>query len=155
MARQILYHHFMGHWAVVLDIPLLYESDLDIFVSIVIMVAVTSPQVQMQRLRERDTGLSEEEARSRVGSQMGVLEKVEKTKARGKWRGKVVVNDEGREELEKEVQRVIEEVKNHGGGKVWGWWLWGSPLGAVGVSAWEVYKSWTAKRQQNLKRARL
>lgn len=155
MARQILYYHFMGHWAVVLDIPLLYESGLDIFVSVVIMVAVTSPQVQMQRLRERDKGLSEEEARDRVGSQMGVLEKVQRTKARGERRGKVVVNDGGREELDREVERVFREVKVEGGGRLWGWWVWGSPVGAVGASAWEVYRSWTARRQQELEKAKL
>ncbi|KAL9631806.1 MAG: hypothetical protein Q9164_005695 [Protoblastenia rupestris] len=47
MARQILYYHFMGYWAVVLDIPLLYESGLDIFVSVDIMVTVISPEMQI------------------------------------------------------------------------------------------------------------
>ena len=83
IARSILYYYIHFHWAVILDIPLLYESRLDIFCSVVIMVAVSDPAVQMQRLRERDKNLSEEEARSRVASQMGVGEKVGRTRARG------------------------------------------------------------------------
>lgn len=155
MARQILYYHLLGHWACILDIPLLYESGLDIFVSVVLMVAVTSPEVQMKRLRERDKGLSEGEARDRVGSQMGVEEKVGRTEGRGAGRGKVVVNDGGRGELEGEVRRVLGEVEAEGGGRLWGWWLWGSPVGAVGVGAWEVYKGWRARRRWEGERARL
>ncbi|KAM0794825.1 dephospho-CoA kinase [Usnea florida] len=75
MLRSLLYYFIRGHWAVVLDIPLLYETGLDMYVSVVIMVSVSSPSVQMARLRARDTGLSEEEARDRVGSQMGIFEK--------------------------------------------------------------------------------
>ncbi|MCJ1276034.1 hypothetical protein MMC21_003839 [Puttea exsequens] len=155
---DILYYHFRGHWAVILDIPLLYESALDIFCSIVIMVAVSFPEVQMQRLRARDTALTESEARDRVGSQMGVGEKVERTRARGR-RGKVVWNDGGEVELRGEVGSVIQEVRMESGGMVWGWWLWGSPVGCVGVSVWEVFWGWRARRrwveERKRKRAKL
>lgn len=151
----MLYYHFAGYWACILDVPLLYESGLDIFVSVVLMVAVTEPAVQMARLRERDGGLSEREARDRVGSQMGVREKVERTLARRGRRGKVVVNDGGTGELEEDVGRVMREVMEEGGGRVWGWWLWGSPVGAVGVGAWEMYKGWRARRRWEVEKARL
>lgn len=154
MVREVLYYYAMGYWACVLDIPLLYESGLDIFVSVVIMVAVSDPSVQMQRLRERDKGLSEQEARDRVGSQMGVGEKVERTRARGGARGKVVVNDLGRGELEGGVGRVMGEVRGEAGW-VRGWWLWGSPVEAVGVGGWEVYRGWRARRRWEGERARL
>jgi len=147
MAREVVAYYLLGYWAVVLDIPLLFESGLDVFCSVVLMVAVGDVEVQMRRLRERDIGLSEAEAGDRVGSQMGVDEKVERTRARGGMRGKVVLNDGGKEELEREVRRVIGEVKDEGGGQVWGWWLWQSPFGAAGVGAWEVYRSWRAKRR--------
>ncbi len=129
-----------------LDIPLLYESGLDIFVSVVVMVAVRDPRIQMRRLRERDPELSEEEARDRVGSQMGVWEKVGRTRARGRVRGKVVGNEGGRGELEGEVGRVVGEVSGEAGG--WGWrgWVWGSPVAAVGVGGWEVWRGWRARR---------
>ncbi len=146
MAREVVYYYILGHWACVLDIPLLYESGLDIFVSVVVMVAVRDPAIQMRRLRERDPELSEEEARNRVGSQMGVWEKVGRTRARGRVRGKVVGNEGGRGELEGEVGRVVGEVRGEAGG--WGWrgWVWGSPGAAVGVGGWEVWRGWRARR---------
>ena len=139
----------------VLDIPLLYESGLDLFVGVVVMVAVGDPEVQMRRLRERDKGLSAEEAEERVGSQMAVGEKVGRTRMRGAQRGKVVWNDGDREELEREVERVVREVKGEGGGRVWGWWLWGSPVGVVGAAGWEVWRGWWARRRWEGERARL
>ena len=137
-----------------LDIPLLYESALDMFVSVVIMVAVTDPSVQMRRLRERDRGLSEGEARDRVGSQMGVGEKVGRTRMRGGRRGKVVWNDGDKGGLEGEVGRVVREARGEGGGKGWGWWLLGSPVGVVGVGGWEVWCGWWARRRWAVERER-
>jgi len=154
MAREIVYYHVLGHWAVVLDIPLLFESGLDIFCSVVLMVAVSDAEVQMKRLRQRDKGLSEQEARDRVGSQMGVEEKVERTRARDEKRGKVVMNDWGKEELERNVRRVIGEVRDDREGRAWRWWLWQSPLGAAGWGAWEAYRSWRTKRRWLDERAR-
>lgn len=147
MLRHILYYHIRGHWALVLDIPLLYESALDVFCSVVIMVAVSDAEVQMRRLRERDWGLSQREAEERVGSQMGVGEKVGRTRVRGRERGKVLINDEGKGELEGEVRRVVGEVRREGGGWLWGMWLWGSPLGCLIVGIWEVVCSWRARRR--------
>ena len=138
----------------VLDVPLLYESGLDVFVSVVLMVAVSEPEVQMRRLRERDRGLSEREAEERVASQMGVEEKVGRTRMRGASRGKVVLNDGDKGDLEREVGRVMGEVKGEGGGGVWGWWLLGSPCGVLGVSAWEVYLGWRARRRWEEERRR-
>ena len=51
---------------------------------------------------------------------MGVTEKVERTRARGKGRGKVVWNDAGLGDLDLEVRRVKGEVEQEGGGLVWG-----------------------------------
>ena len=127
--------------------PLLFESGLDIWVSVVLMVAVSEPRVQMARLRDRDRGLSLEEAEARVGSQVGVEEKVGRTRARGGMRGKVLLNDGGREELVTEVGRVMGEVRVEGGGWAWGCWLMGSPYGALGVSAWEMWQGWRARRR--------
>ena len=154
MARELLGFFVKGCWAVVCDVPLLYESGLDVFVSVVLMVAVSSPEVQMRRLRQRDTALSEQEAVDRVGSQMGVGEKVARTRARGPGRGKVLVNDGDRGDLEREVRRAVREVRGEGGGRAWGWWLVGSPLGAVGVGAWEVWMGWRARRRWELERER-
>lgn len=146
MVRAILYYYVTGQWAVVCDIPLLYESGLDIFASTVIMVAVRDPVVQMRRLRERDTGLSEKEAEERVGSQMSVKEKVGRTLARGGSRGKVVWNDTGMGELEGEVKRVVREIERGGWGS-WGrWWLWSSPLACAFIAMWVVWCGWRDRR---------
>ena len=146
MVRQLLYYHLLGHWAVVLDIPLLYESGLDVFCSVVVMVAVSDAKVQMRRLRERDPGLSLEEAEGRVASQMGVGEKVERTRVREGKRGKVVINDGGRKELEQEVARVIGEIRQEGGGWVWNAWLWQSPIGCLLLGARECLRSWRVRK---------
>lgn len=125
------------------------------YVSVVVMVAVSSPEVQMRRLRGRDKGLSGQEAEDRVGSQMGVEEKVARTRARGKERGKVVWNDGDKEgDLGGEVRRVIGEVRGEGGGQVWRWWLWGSPVGMMGVCGREVYLGWRARRKWEIERVR-
>jgi len=155
MLKAVLYYHFLGHWAVVLDVPLLYESALDVFASVVVMVAVSDPEVQMRRLGERDTALSVEEARDRVGSQMGVEEKVERTKARGKSRGKVLLNDHGKEELWGEVGRVMREIERESGSELWRWWLWGSPVGVAGAGIWEMYQGWRARRGWEAEKSKL
>ncbi|MED2796304.1 dephospho-CoA kinase [Bacillus thuringiensis] len=60
--------------AIVLDIPLLFESKLTSLVDRVLVVAVT-PDTQLERLMKRN-GFSEEEATARIQSQMPLAEKV-------------------------------------------------------------------------------
>lgn len=60
---------------VVVDIPLLYESDLGFMFEEVIVVYVP-PHIQMERLMQRD-GLSEEQAAQRVNAQMSIERKKE------------------------------------------------------------------------------
>lgn len=119
MLRLILYYYVTGHWAVVLDIPLLFESGLDVFCGGVIMVAVRDPEVQMRRLLDRDRGkgLGRKEAEDRVLSQGKMEEKVARTRERGTGRGVVVWNDEdGVGKLRGEVQRAVGEVAGYVGG---------------------------------------
>ena len=145
MAKSILYHYLCGQWAVVLDIPLLYDSRLDIFAAVVLMVAA-SPEVQMSRLRIRDPHLSEEEAGNRVASQGGVDEKVAKTEARGKGRGYVIWNDGSREQLEGRVKDFVKEVERGRRG-FWRWALlvlW--PMGLL-WAGWEVGRGWWERRR--------
>ncbi|WP_070120510.1 dephospho-CoA kinase [Bacillus marinisedimentorum] len=63
-----------GHQAVVMDIPLLFESKLEKMVDRIILV-YTDDDTQLERLMERNT-LSEEEAMARIGSQMPLSQKV-------------------------------------------------------------------------------
>lgn len=132
MVRLVLYYYIRGHAAVVLDIPLLYESGLDIFCGAILMVAVRDPEVQMRRLMERDVKIApattrggggakteievdkrrrKENASNRINSQSPIAEKVGRTLARGPRRGAIVWNDtDGIEALRAEVARVVEEV---------------------------------------------
>ncbi|MCJ1422716.1 hypothetical protein MMC29_000596 [Sticta canariensis] len=147
MLRAILAHYARGRsWAVVLDIPLLFESGLDVFCGAVVVVGVSSPEVQMQRLRARDTALSAQEARERVGSQMSVTEKVDRCRERGADAGRVVWNDESKEVLQVEVARAMEGLEQ-GRGWCWRWWLWASPFVAAAWALLAVWNGWRARRR--------
>jgi dephospho-CoA kinase len=63
-----------GEPAVVLDIPLLFESKLTSLVDKVLLIYVNS-DIQLERLMKRNN-LSEEEAKARIASQMPLAEKV-------------------------------------------------------------------------------
>jgi len=62
-----------GAETVVMDIPLLFESRLQHFVDKILVVSVTE-EIQLKRLMERNQ-LSEEEAMSRIRSQLPISEK--------------------------------------------------------------------------------
>ncbi|MED5048959.1 dephospho-CoA kinase [Bacillus siamensis] len=64
---------------VVLDIPLLYESGLDYLVGKVLVVTVPA-DIQLKRLMKRNS-LTEEEAMSRITSQMPLADKTKKADA--------------------------------------------------------------------------
>ncbi len=61
---------------VVLDVPLLFETGIDTLCDEVWVVAV-GPELQIERLKERN-GYSREEALLRIGSQMGLDEKIQR-----------------------------------------------------------------------------
>jgi dephospho-CoA kinase len=118
--KQLVGCYIRGCWAVVLDVPLLFESALDVLCGTVMVVAVTDPKIQMQRLRERDAHLTEEDAKNRVLSQGDVREKARRCESRGEGKGVVVLNDSGKEELKKEIDSVMEKIR----GTSPRWWAW-------------------------------
>lgn len=152
--KSLVYYYLRGYWAVVLDVPLLFESGMDLICGTVVVVAVTDPKVQMARLRARDPHLSPEDAENRVRSQGDVQGKVEKARFRGerKARGVIVWNDGDRKELEKEVRRALGTVSAASPR----WWAWllllAPPLGAT-VALWNLavnfmtQKSWERKKR--------
>lgn len=91
-----------GSKVVVLDIPLLFESGLDRFCGLTIMVS-TRTELQLQRLLGRDAHLSEEDARGRIASQWSIEDKK-------KLADIVIENDSTKKVLE---QNVSEVVKKH------------------------------------------
>ncbi|KAK0621315.1 dephospho-CoA kinase-domain-containing protein [Bombardia bombarda] len=133
--------YLAGHRAVVLDVPLLFESALDRFCGTVMVVAVRDPEVQMARLMARDAHLSREDAENRVRSQGDVRVKARRCEARGgKGRGVVVWNDGGREELAGEVRRAMEEVER-ASPRWWGWAMLACPPAAVVVGLWTFWQN--------------
>jgi dephospho-CoA kinase len=66
MYRQMVWAYLRGNWAVVLDVPLLFESGWERYCGTILVVGVSDPAIQIQRLRDRDSHLTEEDARNRV-----------------------------------------------------------------------------------------
>ncbi|KAF3769927.1 CoaE-domain-containing protein [Cryphonectria parasitica EP155] len=146
----LLRAYLLGRWAVVWDVPLLFEVGTDRFCGAVVVVGVHDPAVQMARLRARDAHLTAEDAENRVRSQTDVRVKARRCEARGEGRGLVVWNDGDREELQREVERAMVQLR----GRSPAWWgtlLWMCPPLAVGVGVWNLWvnrgiaKRWEAE----------
>jgi dephospho-CoA kinase len=141
----VLWSYLRGERAVVLDVPLLFESGLDLLCGLVLVVGVRDPAVQMARLRARDPHLSAEDAQARVQSQVDVRDKARRAEARGPGRGYVVWNDGSKEELESQVTRFMAQVSRESPG----WWstlLWGCPPLAVAVATWQMWTNWRGSK---------
>lgn len=137
MFKTVVGCYLRGHWAVVLDIPLLFESGLDRFCGISMVVGVRDPEIQMKRLMDRDAHLSREDAENRVRSQTDVRIKARRAQARGEGRGVVLWNDGSKEDLRIQLDKVMGEMK----GRSAGWWSWvllACPPLAIAVAAWRL-----------------
>jgi dephospho-CoA kinase len=138
MFSAVVRAYLSGRRAVVLDVPLLFESSLDRFCGAVMVVAVHDPAVQMARLRARDPHLSASEAEDRVRSQGDVRDKARRAEGRGKGWGVVVWNDGGKDDLKREVERALGEVLD-GSPSWWSWMLLACPPAAVAVGLWTYW----------------
>ncbi|QKX55548.1 uncharacterized protein TRUGW13939_02642 [Talaromyces rugulosus] len=161
--KSLLYYYLKGHWAVVLDVPLLFESGMDVICGAVVVVAVNDPAVQMARLRARDAHLTAEDAENRVRSQGDVREKVKKALFRNRVaeentdkgsRGVIIWNDGDKADLEREVNKAISAIQTHSP-KWWSWLLLAAPPVSVAAAVWNMavnfglQKSWDQKAKQD------
>lgn len=146
MLRSVLYYYVRGHWAVILDIPLLFESGLDTFCSTCIVVSVTDPKVQTQRLRDRDPHLTEEDANNRVKSQVDVREKAKRAEMKGEGRGYVLYNDGKKDDLEIQLKEVMTKIRSSSP-RWWSWLLLLCPPLMISVSSWELLVGWLRRRK--------
>lgn len=138
--RSLLHYYIRGYWAVILDVPLLFESGTERLCGCVIVVAVQDPEIQMKRLTERDSHLSAEDAQNRVLSQVDVREKARRAEMKGP-RGFVIWNDGDKKHLQSEVRRVTEKIRSRHP-RWWSWLLFlVPPLGALSA-AYQVLRSW-------------
>jgi len=155
MYKQMVYAYLRGNWAVVLDVPLLFESGWERYCGTIMVVGVSEPGIQIQRLRARDSHLTEEDARNRVMSQGDVREKAERCLRRGEGKGVVVWNDHDRAYLEGEVKRIMGDVRR--GSPVW-WtmccWVV-PPLGVVaGLWSWWRMRAVQLRWEEEKRRAK-
>ncbi|RMZ07209.1 hypothetical protein D0862_04334 [Hortaea werneckii] len=146
MYKQMISAYLRGCWAVVLDVPLLFESGWEPLCGTIMVVAVRDAKVQMERLRARDEHLSEEDARNRVASQWDVRDKAERCMRRGEKAGVVVWNDGDKEDLKREIDRVMAVVQR-GHPQWWAWLLLFCPPLAAASATWSYVRSWWIKRQ--------
>ncbi|RJE27481.1 Dephospho-CoA kinase [Aspergillus sclerotialis] len=152
--KALMYHYIRGNWAVVLDVPLLFESGMDIICGTVMVVAVKDEKVQMERLRARDAHLSAEDAENRVKSQGDVKGKVEKAEYRGtgNTRGVVVWNDGDRADLENEVRGAMAKVAASSP-RWWAWLLLLVPPIGVSAALWDlIVNFWRRKSWEKMVR---
>lgn len=146
MYKQLLLCYLRGNWAVILDVPLLFESGLDAICGTVMVVAVRDPAIQMKRLRARDPHLTAEDAENRVKSQGDVREKAKRAEARGKGAGVVVWNDGGKEELKDEIHKVMSEISRQSP-RWWAWLLLLCPPMAGLAGVWSYYRGQVINRR--------
>ncbi len=98
MLEEVASYKNQGEPHVVLDIPLLYESELNHLVDRTLLVYV-DPSTQLKRLMERD-GSTEQEASDRIQSQMPIEKKKELADA-------VIDNTGSRKESEEQLVHVL------------------------------------------------
>ncbi len=101
MLKQIESEKQKNALAVVLDIPLLFESKLTHIVDKTILVYVDE-HIQLERLMERN-GYTEHEARMRIESQMPLKEKL-------KLADYVINNNGSLEETERQLRNILDTI---------------------------------------------
>ncbi|RFU31105.1 hypothetical protein B7463_g5247, partial [Scytalidium lignicola] len=148
MYKQLLWCYLRGNWAVILDVPLLFESGLDRLCGTVMVVAVHDPEVQMKRLMERDSHLTREDAENRVKSQGDVRDKAKRCEARGASAGVVVWNDGSKEELKIELEKALREIRRNSP-RWWAWLLWLCPPFAGLAGLWTYYRGLIINKRWN------
>ncbi|KAF6813370.1 dephospho-CoA kinase [Colletotrichum musicola] len=158
MYKAIFRAYVRGSWAVLLDVPLLFESGLDRLCGVVFVVAVKDPEVQMQRLRARDPHLTAEDAQNRVLSQTDVRLKARRCEARGPGKGVVLWNDGSKDDLKRDIGEAIRHVQASSP-VWWSWLLLACPPAAAALAAYRFWqnvrinKAWA--EQERIEKAKL
>ncbi|GAO14169.1 uncharacterized protein UV8b_06580 [Ustilaginoidea virens] len=146
MLKEILGCYLRGHWAVVVDVPLLFESGLDRFCGLTMVVAVREPETQMKRLMGRDAHLSRQDAENRVRSQTDVRIKAQRCLERGDGKGVVLWNDGPKEDLAVQLDDAVKQMRARSP-EWWSWVLLGCPPLALMVSAWRLWQNMAINRR--------
>lgn len=103
MLFQVIKLWLQGAKVVVFDVPLLFESHLDVFCGETLVVAC-SDSLQLERLLKRNTELTKDDAEKRIASQMNMDRKRELA-------DHVIENDGDLKQLQQKIESVIEAVQ--------------------------------------------
>ena len=104
MIKRLLYGTFLSNRDVTFaDVPLLYESGKLRYLFGLTIVVACKPELQLERLRQRNTDLTPQQCKDRIASQMQIEKKVNLANL-------VIHNNGTLEELKEQVERVREEV---------------------------------------------
>ncbi|CAI4058475.1 putative dephospho-CoA kinase SKDI_04G4170 [Saccharomyces kudriavzevii IFO 1802] len=103
MFKEIGYYYLKGYRMCVLDVPLLFEGNLDSICGVTISV-VCGSQLQLERLMIRNPELSEEDAKNRLDSQMSTEEKKKKSDY-------ILQNDGTLIDLYEQIESVIKKIQ--------------------------------------------
>lgn len=145
LLRLILSYYLRCHWAVVLDIPLLFETGLDRYCGFVLVVGLADSDEQLRRLIARDPHLSPQDAESRIRSQADIRLKAALCLARGPRRGAVLWNDGSRELLARQLADIISALRRRNP-ICWSRLLWACPPLALMMAVWIVMANEVARR---------
>lgn len=103
IVRQIVVLYFKGTGLVVLDVPLLFETKLNLICGTTVAISCLK-NVQIERLLARNPELSEQDAQKRIDSQMSTEER--------DFRADTVISNDGTlAELDSAVAELAERLK--------------------------------------------
>lgn len=100
---RVLKYYFMGYRMCILDVPLLFESNLDLFCGLTISIICNS-DLQFRRLMERNNELTTEDAKNRINSQMSTDKKIERSDY-------VIENNTDITEFYQKIDMAIDKVR--------------------------------------------
>lgn len=103
IVRQILRAYISCKSLVILDVPLLFESQLHLICGLIVTVS-TKSELQIERLLARNAELSREDAENRIKNQM--------TNEERNYRSDIVIDNSGSvSDLKKSVDTLSREIK--------------------------------------------
>lgn len=118
MGWQILKLYFQGHRLAVLDVPLLFEAKLNLICGATVTVSAEY-ETQIDRLRQRNPELTQEDAEKRIASQLSNDER--------NSRADIVISNNGSlEDLKLEVDQMISAKRPS---RFWTWLNLFPPIG--------------------------
>ncbi|CAI4038071.1 hypothetical protein SMKI_04G4110 [Saccharomyces mikatae IFO 1815] len=103
MFKEIGYYYLKGYRMCVLDVPLLFEGNLDSICGVTISVICTQ-ELQLERLMTRNPELSQEDAKNRLSSQMNTDERMTRSDY-------ILQNNSTLVDLYEQIESVIKKIR--------------------------------------------